>query len=386
MARDLILVAISLFTWGLGEGAFLSFQPLYLQQLGADPLRIGAILGGYGLAATLAHIPAGYIADRLGRRPVMWAAWITGALTIWIMALATSLPVFVVGTLLYSMTSFVIAPLNSYVAAARGKWSVGRVLTLISASYNAGAVLGPTLGGMIGERFGYRTIFLVAACIIIVSTLVILFIRPQPVDVPHPEERGKNLLRNNRYVVFVLAYFIATFAMYLPQPLSPNFLQNQRNLGLAQIGQLYSISSFGIVVLNLVLGQINARLGFLIGQVAVGLFALILWRGSGFVWYGLAYFLMGGFRSARTLATAQIRSIVSESNMGLAFGLAETVTAFALFLAPSIAGYLYDRDPLKIYALSLAAIAGSIIVSAILSSGITTRRMVEEKLPSQEII
>ena len=79
MARDLILVAISLFTWGLGEGAFLSFQPLYLQQLGADPLRIGAILGGYGLAATLAHIPAGYIADRLGRRPVMWAAWIVGA-------------------------------------------------------------------------------------------------------------------------------------------------------------------------------------------------------------------------------------------------------------------------------------------------------------------
>ena len=56
MARDLILIAISLFTWGLGESAFFSFQPLYLQQLGADPLRIGAILGGYGLAATLAQL------------------------------------------------------------------------------------------------------------------------------------------------------------------------------------------------------------------------------------------------------------------------------------------------------------------------------------------
>jgi len=386
MARDLILIAISLFTWGLGEGAFLSFQPLYLQQLGADPLRIGAILGGYGLAASLAHIPAGYIADRLGRRPVMWAAWIIGALTIWIMALAKSLPAFVVGALLYSMTSFVIAPLNSYVAAAHGEWSVGRVLTLVSASYNAGAVLGPALGGMIGERFGYRTIFLVAAIIIIVSTFVILFIRPQPVDAPHPEEKGKNLLRNNRYVFFVLAYFIATFAMYLPQPLSPNFLQNQRSLGLAQIGQLYSISSLGIVVLNLVLGQLNARLGFLIGQVAVGLFALILWQRDGFVWYGLAYFLMGGFRSARTLATAQIRSIVSKSNMGLAFGLAETFTAFALFLAPFLAGYLYDRDPLKIYALSLAAIAFSVVVSVFLSSGFSAPHMPEEKLPTQEII
>ncbi len=386
MARDLILVAISLFTWGVGEGAFLSFQPLYLQQLGADPLRIGAILGGYGLAATLAHIPAGYIADRLGRRPVMWAAWIIGALTIWIMALATSLPVFVAGMLLYSMTSFVLAPLNSYVAAARGKWSVGRVLTLVAASYNAGAVLGPTLGGMIGERFGYRTIFLVAAIIIIVSTFVILFIRPQPVDAPHLEERGQSLLRNNRYVYFVLVYFLATFAMYLPQPLSPNFLQNQRSLGLVQIGQLYSISSIGIVILNLVLGQLNARLGFLIGQIAVGLFALILWKGNGFVWYGLAYFLLGGFRSARTLATAQIRSIVSKSNMGLAFGMAETVTAIALFLAPPLAGFFYARDPLKIYALSLAAIACSVLLSAILSSGLSATHIGEEKIPSQEII
>jgi DHA1 family multidrug resistance protein-like MFS transporter len=386
MARDLILVAISLFTWGLGEGAFLSFQPLYLQQLGADPLRIGAILGGYGLAASLAHIPAGYIADRLGRRPVMWTAWIVGALTIWIMALATSLPVFVIGMLLYSMTSFVIAPLNSYVAAARGNWSVGRVLTLVAASYNAGAVLGPALGGMIGERFGYRTIFLVAAVIIIISTIVILLIRQQPVDAPHPEERGINLLRNNRYVFFVLAYFIATFAMYLPQPLSPNFLQNQRSLGLAQIGQLYSISSLGIVVLNLVLGQINARLGFLIGQVAVGLFALVLWRGNGLIWYGIAYFLLGGFRSARSLATAQIRSIVNQSNMGLAFGMAESVTAFALFLAPSIAGYIYDRDPLKVYALSLAAIAISVVVSAILSSSFSAPQLAKEKFPSKKII
>jgi MFS family permease len=386
MGRDLILLSLSLFTWGLGEGAFLSFQPLYLQQLGADPLHIGAILGGYGLAATLAHIPAGYIADRLGRRPVLWAAWILGILTTWIMALATSLPVFVTGMLLYSMTSFVIAPLNSYVAAAHGKWSVGRVLTLVSASYNAGAVLGPTLGGIIGERFGFRTIFLVAASIFIVSTLVILFIRKQPVDAPHPEEKGKNLLRNNRYVYFLLAYFLATFAMYLPQPLSPNFLQNQRSLGLVQIGQLYSISSIGIVIFNLVLGQINARLGFLIGQVAVGFFALALWRSHGIIWYGMAYFLLGGFRSARTLATAQIRSIVSKSNMGLAFGLAETLTAMALFLAPPLAGFLYDRNPLSIYFLSLVLIAGSVLVSAILSSSSSSPNRAEEKLPTQEII
>ena len=40
MSADLILVAFSLFTWGIGEGMFFYFQPIYLQELGADPERI----------------------------------------------------------------------------------------------------------------------------------------------------------------------------------------------------------------------------------------------------------------------------------------------------------------------------------------------------------
>jgi hypothetical protein len=31
MTRDLILVALSLFAWGLGEGMFIFFQPIYLR-------------------------------------------------------------------------------------------------------------------------------------------------------------------------------------------------------------------------------------------------------------------------------------------------------------------------------------------------------------------
>jgi len=75
------------------------------------------------------------------------------------MALARELPMFVVGILLYGLTSAVLSPLNSYVVAARGKWSVGRALSFISAAFNAGAILGPLLGGLVAERFGLRWIF-----------------------------------------------------------------------------------------------------------------------------------------------------------------------------------------------------------------------------------
>lgn len=53
MTPDLILVAVSLFAWGVGEGLFVYFQPLYLQEFGASPIQIGTIIGGMGIAMAL---------------------------------------------------------------------------------------------------------------------------------------------------------------------------------------------------------------------------------------------------------------------------------------------------------------------------------------------
>jgi MFS family permease len=367
MSRDLILIAISMFTWGVGEGMFLYFQPIYLQQLGADPVRIGAILGGFGLMMTISHMPAGYLADRLGRRPVMQAAWVLGVLATWIMALAGSLPIFVSGLLLYGVTMFVLSPLYSYVTAARGKLSVGRALTLISAAFNLGVVIGPVLGGYIGEVAGLRQTYFIAGWIFIVSTIVIFLIRPQPVDTPTPEMRGNAWLLNQRAFAYLGIVFLAMFATYLPQPLSPNFLQNQRNLSLGQIGQLYSMSSIGVVVLNLALGQLPARVGFMLGQAAVGLFALLLWQGSGLPWYLIGYFLLGGYKTARSLATAQMQEFVHQAKMGLSYGLTETVSSTAMILSPILAGYLYDLNPTWMYSVGVALVSVSILVNLLYS-------------------
>jgi len=60
-----------------------------------------------------------------------------------------------------------------------------------------------------------------------------------------------------------------------------------------------------------------------------------------------------------------VRPLVHESQMGLAYGIAETVGAATMFIIPPIAGYLYARDPIVIYPISLAAIVVGFIVSAI---------------------
>jgi MFS family permease len=363
VSRDLILLAISLMTWGVGEGMFFIFQPLYLQKLGANPVIIGAILGGAGIAMTVAHIPAGYLADRIGRRPLLWAAWIMGTLATWLMALAPTLPVFVIAMMFYSLTAFVSSPMSSYITAARGRLNVGRAITMISAFYNMGAILGPWLGGRVGERFGLKTIYLLAGCSFIFSTIILLFIKSQPIEKHDIEDKRNGVLIDRRFATYLLVIFLAGFAMYLAQPLSSNYLQNQQHLTLDSIGILGSISSLGIVILNLGLGSLKARTGYVLGQISVGIFTLILWRCTGFPWFCIGYFLIGGYRLARSLATAQTRYLVPQTRMGLAYGITETVGASAVILASPIAGYLYEINPSLMYVAGFCLIIISIVIS-----------------------
>ena len=363
MSRDLLLLAMALFSWGVGEGMFFNFQPLYLMELGADPLLVGSILGVAGFAMMLAHIPAGYLSDRIGRRPLLWTAWTSGLIAAWIMALARSLPVFVAGLLLYSLTAFVTSPLDSYITAARGKWTVGRALTLVSATFNAGFMIGPVMGGWLADRFSLRIIYFIAAGLFILSTAVVLLLREQPRDAHDPDAPPQGLLANTRYRAFLGLAFVVVFAMYLPQPLSPVFLQGERGLSFGQIGILGSLGGLGNVLLNLLLGQLDARLGFLIGQLCVAFFSLLIVRGTGMPAYGLGYFLLGGYRATRSLINAQVQPLVHASRLGLAYGLVYTVTGIALAVTPPVAGFLYQQDPGSMYPVATALIALALLVS-----------------------
>jgi MFS family permease len=365
MNRSLFWLGIALLTWGIGEAMFMIFQPIYLQQLGATPQGIGWILGAFGLMMTLVPIPSGYISDIWGRRQMLIAAWIFGVFATLMMALAKSLFVFVIGVLLYGLTLFVVSPLDSYLTAARGKWSVGRVITFSGIVYNAGVMIGPSLGGWIGDHYGLRMVYAVAAGIFIFSTIFIFLIEVQPRDHHDPEDPPADLLTNKRYVGFLGVFFIVALAVYLPQPFTPSFLENQRGLSLTHIGTLGSIGGVGTVVFNFVLGMLEARTGFLFGQVGVAVYALLLWKSTSLGWFAAAYFMLGGFRALRGLGIAQVRPLVHESQMGLAYGIAETVGAATSFVIPPLAGYLYSINPFMIYPIALAAIAVGFVISFI---------------------
>jgi MFS family permease len=384
MNLSLIMIAISLFTWGIGEGMFLYFQPIYLHQLGANTMTIAMVFSAFGAAMMVTHIPAGFLSDKIGRRPLLIAAWLFGLVAIWFMALAGNLNLFIVGMVMYGLTAFVSSPLYSYITAARGKFSPARVMTLTSAAFNLGAILGPVSGGWIADHYGLRTIYFVAGSIIAVSTVLIFFLPGQPRDHHDPALPPTKLLLNSRFMSLVSLGFISILVMYMPQPLTPNFLEINRGLTLGMVGMLGSIGSIGTVVFNLLLGQINARLGFFIAQAAVGLFAFLLWRGNNIIWYSLGYFMLGGFRAARMMIFAQIRPLVHPAQMGMAFGISEALNSLATILAPLLAGWLYTYDPLNMYKVAFLLICISILLSIRFTPhGEIDPKLVDATLPSE---
>jgi MFS family permease len=372
MSLDLSLLSLSMFVWGIGEGLFLIFQPIYLQQLGANTMAIASILSAYGAAMMVAHVPAGALSDRIGRKPLLIAAWGIGLIAALIMGFTRNLPWFTFGMLLYGLTSFVSSPMNAYVTAARGKLTPARAMTFNYAAYTIGGVIGPLAGGWVGERLGLRPVYFVASALFLLSTIIVTLIHSQE---RAAQDRGlisRNPLSNPRFVRFLGLAFLCMFALYLPQPLTSRFLQNEHGLSLSAIGLLGSVNGLGNALLSLGLGQLSAQVGLGLIQACVALFSLLIWRGSGLGWYEAGYFLLGGYRAARPFLLSVARGLIPPEQMGLAYGITETFNSLATALAPLLAGVVYTLNPDGVYLLAILLCGIMLIVS--MGLGLLARR------------
>jgi MFS family permease len=364
--RNLIFIAAALFLWGFGEGMFFNFVPIYLDlQFLLSKYEIGLILGAFGFSMAITHIPAGGLADRFGRRPLLIGAWVLGLVATLIMGVAQALPLFLVGLFAYGLTAFVASPLSSYVTAARGEWSVATVLSLTTATFGMGMVLGPVTGGWVGDHYGMRVSFYVAATVFVFSNLIMFFIDRQPIDHHDPDSPPLSLGSNQRFITLIVVFSFSIFAMYFAQPLTPNYLEGVRGLSLSETGLVFTAGALGNSLMAIAFSRANPRRGFLFSQALAILFALFIWKGTSLPIFALGYFLLGGFRASRPMANAQARELVHESQMGITYGIMETVSSIIFILTPPIAGFLFERDPMIIYPIAIGLTVISIFMGSI---------------------
>ncbi|TLN23614.1 MFS transporter [bacterium] len=364
--RDLAILACGMFLWGLGEGLFIYFYPLSLQRWTIDAVQIGAVLSGLGVTMALVQAPAGILSDRFGTRPLIRAGLILGVIAAGVMAVATSLPFFIFGLVIYSVTSFIVAPLNSYVTSMRGNWSAQRGITFISGSVQLGAIVGPMLGGRIGQAAGLAMVFRVSAGIFLVATAIV-FLAGRPVARQDAQDNATpraHPLANPRVIGLLIILIITIIALSAPQQLSSVYLQEVHHLSLQQVGLTGTFAGIGAAVILFALGGLPPPAGMIAGQVLLGLFALLLWRGQSAAAFYFGYLFVGGYRLYHSMALAAMRPLVKPNELGLAYGLVETGNALAVILAPLVAGALYDYQPESVYTVSLVALVVTIGLTA----------------------
>jgi len=365
--RDLAVLAVSMFIWGFGEGLFIYFYPLALQRWNSDPVLIGAVLSAIGVTMAVVQVPAGYLSDRLGPRLLIRAASILGVIAAVIMAAAQTLPIFIVGLIAYGITSFISAPVNSYITSMRGSWSVQRAVTFVSGSMASGAIVGPILGGWIGQTAGLSTVFQYSAGLFLVSTLVIFCARrPGVQEVQETAVPMVSPLANPRFIGLLVIIFFTIFAISMPQQLTSLYLQEVHHFSLQQIGMTGTLAGIGTAVIMFALGSLGGPTGMIVGQLLIGLFSLFMWRGQNAAAFYSGYLFIGGYRLYRSMALAVARPLVKAGDVGLTYGLVETCNALAIILAPLAAGFLYSYNPEAVYTVSLVALAITITMHALL--------------------
>ena len=134
----------------------------------------------------------------------------------------------------------------------------------------------------------------------------------------------------------------------------PNFLQEVRGLDVGLIGILGSVNALGVTAANLVFGRLSRpRIGLLIALAAMAAaLALLLATDSLPLLFGV-YLLRSGWNLAVSMTLAQVGRMVREGEIGLAYGILETVVALAQTLGPLAAGALYAAQPAQPCQLSL---------------------------------
>ena len=280
-------VFITVFLDMVGFGLIMPVLPGLIEQVGHVSLGDAALIGGWMFAAfsitQFAFSPLmGNLSDRYGRRPLLLLAVFGLGVDYLFHAFAPSIFWLFVGRAIAGLcgSSYVIA--NAYIADVTAPEDRGRAFGLMGAAFGVGFVLGPAIGGLLGE-FGPRVPFFAAAAISALNFVYGWFVLPE--TLPPEKRRAFEWRRANPFGTFavfrtyrgvlplcmVLGLFFFASSVY--PAIWPFWGPAKFGWSVAVVG--VTLAAFGIVAATfqgLVLGPAVARFGevrvILIGMVS----------------------------------------------------------------------------------------------------------------------
>lgn len=190
----------------------------------------------------------GTLAEKYSRKKLIAFGVILWSLATASAALATDFTTFMIARALVGIGEAAYATIApSLIADFYVPKKRNRILTLFYVAIPIGAAMGFTLGGVLGEAFGWRAAFLICGLPGVIVALFALSIRDvergglddEEVETPEPppwKEALPSLLKNKRYVFTVAGYTAVTFAVGGLSDWLPTFLQRVHHMSESETG------------------------------------------------------------------------------------------------------------------------------------------------------
>lgn len=186
----LLFILITIFIDTVSFGIIIPVLPTLIAQLGETSISDAAAIGGrlmfvFALMQFVFAPILGSLSDRFGRRPVLLLSLAVLGIDYIIMGFASSLLWLFIGRMLAGAAAATFSTANAYIADITSEEERASKFGLIGAAWGIGFVLGPALGGLLGE-FDTRLPFFVAAGLALVNVLYGFFVLPETLA---PENR-----------------------------------------------------------------------------------------------------------------------------------------------------------------------------------------------------
>jgi DHA1 family tetracycline resistance protein-like MFS transporter len=138
----------------------------------------GVLMAAYGLAQFFAAPLLGALSDRYGRRPVLLMSQLGWGLDFLLIAFAPNLWIIFIARLIGGVTGAGFTVASAYVADVTSKENRTRGMGMIGAMFGVGFIVGPMIGGLLGE-YGTRVPFYAAAVVALINVAYGFFILPE---------------------------------------------------------------------------------------------------------------------------------------------------------------------------------------------------------------
>ncbi len=237
--------------------------PLYLTEVGMSYLALSAVLAAIGLGSAIGGVPTGDAVARFGPRRVLIVGVTSLAATVTLLAATDDfLPLFGLQLIAGAGTIALRISCQTWVTRTVDVRVRGRFLSGMGGTRRFGMFVGPVLGGLLIEWFGFATVFVLSGAVAGIGIIPLL--TAEPVDPAAPGERlalGEVFRRHWRLLLVATSGPILIMAARRGRNVVLPLIGDDLGMSPTQVGLMVSIGTGADLVLFPVAGYLMDNFG-----------------------------------------------------------------------------------------------------------------------------